>query len=70
MKSNLSYNMYVIAELQVTAYLRKPNKVPEKVRSHIKVIIGDIRDAEQVADALEGHDAVISCLGTGFGLGK
>ena len=54
----------------MTAYLRKPQKVPEEVRKCVKIIIGDVRNIDQVADALAGQDAVISCLGTGFNLGK
>ena len=52
----------------MTAYLRKPHKVPEQVRKEIEIIIGDVFDAEKVAEALEGKDVVISCLGTGANL--
>ena len=54
----------------MTAYLRKPNKVPDKVRKEIEIIIGDIFDAEKVAEALKGKDVVISCLGIGFNIGN
>ncbi|CAK8688178.1 unnamed protein product [Clavelina lepadiformis] len=55
-------------ELQVTAYLRKPEKVPVNVRSKIKIVLGNVLDADQVANVIEGQDAVISCLGKGFNI--
>lgn len=54
----------------MTAFLRKPEKVPQKVRAKIKIVVGDVLFPDQVANALEGQDVVISCLGNGFSLGE
>ena len=43
--------------------------MPERVRNRINIIVGDVLNADQVANALEGQDVVISCLGTGWSLG-
>ena len=60
---------YNLSELEVTAFLRTPQKVPADIRSRIKIIIGDVMDAKLVADALIGQDTVISSIGTGYNLG-
>lgn len=43
---------------EMTAFSRRP------FQTEARVINGDVLDAEQVADAVRGHDAVITCLGT------
>jgi uncharacterized protein YbjT (DUF2867 family) len=44
----------------VTAFLRSPEKL--EVRDGVTVVQGDACDAEAVAQAIDGQDAVISCL--------
>lgn len=53
----------------VTAYVRTPSKIPEKLRKDVKTYKGNVLDKVQVADAIEGHNVVLSALGTGWGLG-
>ena len=54
----------------MTAFLRSPKKVPENIRSRIHVIVGDVLNADQVSDAIEGKHAVISCLGVPVNFGR
>ncbi|WP_442637011.1 NAD(P)-dependent oxidoreductase [Rossellomorea marisflavi] len=51
--------------LDVTAFVRDPAKLPD----HSTFIQGDATDRQAVHEALQGQDAVISCLGAS-GLGK
>ncbi|MCH8560632.1 MULTISPECIES: NAD(P)-dependent oxidoreductase [unclassified Nesterenkonia] len=44
---------------QVTALVRDPDRAPE----HARVVIGDSRDPQALAEALVGAEAVISTLG-------
>jgi len=69
LKLTTNHKNYV-PDFEVTAFLRKPQKVPNEVKKSIQLVIGDVRNADQVAHALEGQDVVISCLGTGFNLGE
>lgn len=47
---------------QVTAFVRSPEKI--KLRNEqLSIVEGDIRDEEQLFDALRDHDAVFSTLG-------
>nr|XP_002128791.1 flavin reductase (NADPH)-like [Ciona intestinalis] len=55
-------------DIQVTAFVRTPTKIPGHVRSKILVVQGDVLKKEEVSDAIKGKDAVISCLGNGFSL--
>lgn len=50
---------------EVTAFVRDAGKLDADVRDdeRVTVVEGDVRDAETVADAVEGVDAVISTLG-------
>lgn len=54
----------------MTAFVRTPSKLPENVRSKIKIVQGDVYDEQGVKEAIKGHDAVISALGTGWSFGK
>ncbi|MDT3439242.1 NAD(P)H-binding protein [Pseudofrankia sp. BMG5.37] len=47
----------------VTAYVRSPAKVTPRER--LTVVAGDVRDADALAEAMHGTDAVISTLGLG-----
>lgn len=47
---------------EVTAFVRSPSKL-ERVRPRLTVVAGNPHDAEQLARALPGHDAVLSALG-------
>ncbi|QEE61028.1 SDR family oxidoreductase [Salinibacterium sp. dk2585] len=53
---------------EVTAFVRNP----EKLGPHegVTVVQGDAFDAEAVASAIEGHDAVVSCLSSSTALKK
>ncbi len=46
---------------QVTAFARDASKLPE--REDIAVIVGDATDADAVARAVVGHDAIVVALG-------
>ena len=52
------------AGYQVTAFARRPETLPF-VHSRLSTISGDIRNAQQVAQAIVGHDAVIVAVGAG-----
>lgn len=52
---------------EVTAFVRTPEKL--KITG-VNVIQGDAFNAEQVAAAIPGHDAVISCVGSSTGVKK
>ncbi|MDI2126297.1 NAD(P)-dependent oxidoreductase [Yinghuangia seranimata] len=46
---------------EVVALVRDPAKLPARERLH--AVVGDVRDAKAVAQAVEGSDAVVSTLG-------
>jgi putative NADH-flavin reductase len=46
---------------EVTALVRRENSLPQ--RPHLQLIMGDASRPEDVAAFLDGHDAVLSCLG-------
>jgi len=50
--------------------VRTTSKIPPHARGKLEVIIGDALNEDNVADAILGHDAVISCLGNGRNVGK
>ncbi|CAK8688180.1 unnamed protein product [Clavelina lepadiformis] len=50
-------------DIEVTAFVRTPSKIPEEIREKIKVLTGNILNPENVADAMREQDAVISCMG-------
>jgi len=52
----------------VTVYARRPNRIPAHLIEKIKIIKGDVLDAEAVKNSLQGQDVVISCLGKGLNL--
>jgi nucleoside-diphosphate-sugar epimerase len=47
----------------VTAYARNPEKVPESWRDRVRVVIGQLSDAEAIDQVVAGADAVVSALG-------
>jgi uncharacterized protein YbjT (DUF2867 family) len=51
---------------EVTAYVRDPAKVPQQQRN-LTVVSGQVDNAETLASALAGQDAVVSMLGNGYG---
>ncbi|XP_071453711.1 flavin reductase (NADPH) [Hetaerina americana] len=51
-------------ELNVRAFVRDPNKMPNNLRSKVEIVQGDVLSEEQVKSALEGQDAVVVVLGT------
>lgn len=53
----------------VTAFVRSPGKLGLS-DERLTVIRGDAFDREQVAAAIRGHDAVVSCLGSSRGTKK
>lgn len=52
---------------EVTAFVRTPEKMDVQ---GVKIIQGDAFDAQAVAQAIVGQDAVVSCLGSTEGPGK
>jgi putative NADH-flavin reductase len=50
---------------RVTALARNPGKLA--ARDGLKVVQADVLDAKQVAQAVEGHDAVVSAYNPGWG---
>jgi putative NADH-flavin reductase len=51
---------------QVTAYVRDPAKVTQR-QPNLAVVSGRVDDADALASALAGQDAVVSMLGNGMG---
>jgi putative NADH-flavin reductase len=51
---------------EITAFVRSPEKIA-RTDTRLRVVGGDPRNAEQIAGALPGHDAVISALGPSVG---
>ena len=47
----------------VTAYARNAAKVPTSWRDRVRVVIGEMSDAQAIDDAVAGADAVVSALG-------
>lgn len=52
------------------AFVRNEAKIPEDLRNKIESVVGDVTNAEEVADAIAGRDAVVVVLGTGVDLSK
>jgi len=48
---------------QVTAYARNPAKVPASWGNRVRVVIGEMSDADAIDSAVAGADAVVSALG-------
>lgn len=48
---------------QVTAYVRNPQKIPSSWGDRVRVVIGEMSDAEAIDSAVVGADAVVSALG-------
>jgi len=46
----------------VRAFVRKPDRL-KVIHHRLEVVTGDVQDANAVADAVRGHDAVLSALG-------
>lgn len=53
----------------VTAFVRTPDKL-KATGDKLTVVQGDAFHVEQVAAAIAGHDAVVSCLGSNQGMKK
>lgn len=47
----------------VTAYARNPAEVPDAWGDRVRVVIGEVSDADAIDTAIQGADAVISALG-------
>lgn len=54
----------------MTAFLRDINKMPVDLQNKINIKVGDVLDADAVANACEGHDVVLSSLGRGWSLSE
>jgi putative NADH-flavin reductase len=52
---------------KVTAFVRNPNKL-EVTHERLAVVQGDAFQPAEVAAAIAGHDAVVSCLGSSQGM--
>lgn len=53
---------------EVTAFVRTPGKL--RTKDGVTIVQGDAFDAEAVAAAIPGHDAVVSCVGSSTGMKK
>ncbi|PSN33680.1 Flavin reductase (NADPH) [Blattella germanica] len=53
---------------QVTVLVRNTSRLPEHLQASVKVIVGDVLDESAVNKAVEGQDAVVVILGTGYDL--
>ncbi len=53
----------------VTAFVRTPDKL-KATGDRLTIVQGDAFHVEQVAAAIAGHDAVVSCLGSNQGMKK
>ena len=53
---------------EISAFVRTPEKLQTK--SGVEIIQGDAFDATAVAEAIKGHDAVVSCIGSTEGSEK
>lgn len=51
---------------EVTAFVRTPEKL--NVKENVHIIKGDAFNKQQVSEAIIGHEAVISCLGSSNGM--
>lgn len=47
----------------VTAYARNPSKLPDAWGDRVRVVIGEMSDADAIDSAVQGADAVVSALG-------
>lgn len=54
---------------EVTAFVRTPSKL-EISHENLSVVKGDAFNPAEVAAAIAGHDAVVSCLGSSQGMKK
>lgn len=54
---------------EVTAFVRTPSKL-EVSHENLSVVKGDAFNRAEVAAAIAGHDAVVSCLGSSQGMKK
>ncbi|KAG5315678.1 BLVRB reductase, partial [Pseudoatta argentina] len=50
--------------LEVRAFVRDKDKVPEDLRNKVELIEGDVTNAKEVANAVADRDAVVVTLGT------
>lgn len=57
-------------DIEVSVYARRPERIPQDIVKRVNVIQGDVLNRQKVVEAMEGHDAVISCLGKGMNLCK
>jgi len=55
-------------DIEVSVYARRPERIPQDIVSRVNVIQGDVLNRQKVVEAMQGHDAVISCLGKGMNL--
>lgn len=55
--------------IEVTAFVRTPSKL-EVEHENLHITQGDAFNKEEVAAAIQGHDVVVSCLGSSKGIKK
>jgi alkanesulfonate monooxygenase SsuD/methylene tetrahydromethanopterin reductase-like flavin-dependent oxidoreductase (luciferase family)/putative NADH-flavin reductase len=60
---SLTVNEFLANGHTVTAYARNPTKIPTAWGNRIRVIIGELSDADAIDRAVQGADAVVSALG-------
>ncbi|KAL0118930.1 hypothetical protein PUN28_009514 [Cardiocondyla obscurior] len=54
--------------LEVRAFVRDVAKIPSDLTDKVEPFVGDVTNAEQVANAVAGRDSVVVVLGTGVNL--
>ena len=57
-------------DIEVSVYARRPERIPQDIVNRVNVIQGDVLNRQNVVEAMQGHDAVISCLGKGMNLSE
>ena len=57
------------AGFEITAFVRTPAKL-EITHENLRLVQGDAFNQKQVLEAIAGHDAVVSCLGSSNGMKK
>ncbi|MGH3101627.1 MAG: NAD(P)-dependent oxidoreductase, partial [Thermoleophilia bacterium] len=60
---SLTVNELLANGLTVTAYARNPDKIPAEWGDRVRVIIGELSDADVIDRAVAGADVVVSALG-------
>ncbi|XP_015110645.1 flavin reductase (NADPH) [Diachasma alloeum] len=50
--------------LQVRVFVRDESKIPDHLRGKVEAVVGDVKNAEEVENAVAGQEGVVVVLGT------